>query len=51
VLFKEAEREGMIECQSLPEDHLNHLKEASLLKRRRGMDVLREIGRAEGDRG
>jgi len=51
ALFKEAEKEGMIECQSLPEDHLNHLKEASLLKRRRRMDNLKEIGRAEGGKG
>jgi coenzyme F420 hydrogenase subunit beta len=44
ALFKEAEEEGMIECQSLPEAHLNHLKEASLLKKERALDGLREKG-------
>jgi coenzyme F420 hydrogenase subunit beta len=43
-LFIKAEGEGMIESQPLPEDHLNHLKEASLLKKGRGLDFLREKG-------
>jgi coenzyme F420 hydrogenase subunit beta len=41
-LFEEAEAEGVIECQSLPEDHLNHLKEASQLKKKRASNNMRE---------
>lgn len=43
-LFQEAEEEGVIESQPLPEDHLHHLKEASFLKKKRGLDSLREKG-------
>jgi hypothetical protein len=31
----------------LPEDNLNHLKEASLLKKRRALDALKERGGIE----
>lgn len=47
TIFKEAEEEGVVECQPLPEDRLTHLKEASLLKKRRGLDQLREINGKE----
>ncbi len=41
-LFKEAEDEGVVESQPLPEEHLDHLREASLLKKERGMNTLKE---------
>ena len=41
-LFKKAEVEGMIESQPLPADHLNHLKEASSLKKERAVNAIRE---------
>ncbi len=44
ALFKEAEEEGIVEYQPLPKDHVNHLREASLLKKRRGLDSLKEKG-------
>jgi coenzyme F420 hydrogenase subunit beta len=46
-LLMEAKKAGVIETRALPEDHLNHLKEASLLKKRRALDALREKGRIE----
>ena len=46
-LLMEAKKAGVIETRALPEDHLNHLKEASLLKKRRALDVLREKGGIE----
>ncbi|MBM4322810.1 MAG: hypothetical protein FJ115_04540 [Deltaproteobacteria bacterium] len=42
ALFKEAEKEGVIECQSIPEAHLNHLKEASILKKERALNTIKE---------
>ena len=46
-LLSEAKRAGVIETRALPEDNLNHLKEASLLKKRRALDTLREKGGIE----
>jgi coenzyme F420 hydrogenase subunit beta len=46
-LLIEAKKAGLIETRALPEDHLNHLKEASLLKKRRALDALREKGGIE----
>lgn len=48
-LFKEAEAEGIVESQPLLEDHLKHLREASLLKRERALHNLkgREVRREE----
>jgi hypothetical protein len=46
-LLMEAKKAGVIETRALPEDHLNHLKEASLLKKRRALDALREKGGIE----
>jgi len=46
-LLIEAKKAGVIETRALPEDHLNHLKEASLLKKRRALNVLREKGGIE----
>ncbi|MBM4339065.1 MAG: hypothetical protein FJ110_05945 [Deltaproteobacteria bacterium] len=48
ALFKEAEEEGIIECQLLPEDHLEHLKEASLLKKERAINNIREREQSRG---
>lgn len=42
-LFKKAEREGVIESQPLPEDHLNHLKEASSLKKERAILAIKKM--------
>lgn len=47
-LFKEAEAEDIVESQPLPEGHLNHLKEASVLKRER---AVKEIRNRETTRG
>jgi coenzyme F420 hydrogenase subunit beta len=41
-LFKEAEAEGVFESQPLPEDYLDHLKEASLLKKERALRAIQE---------
>jgi coenzyme F420 hydrogenase subunit beta len=46
-LLIEAKKAGVIETRALPEDNLNHLKEASLLKKRRALDVLKEKGGIE----
>lgn len=46
-LLMEAKKAGIIETRALPEDHLNHLKEASLLKKRRALDALKEKGGIE----
>jgi len=46
-LLSEAKRAGVIETRALPEDNLNHLKEASLLKKRRALDALKEKGGIE----
>ncbi len=46
-LLKEAKKTGVIETQPLPKDNLHHLKEASLLKKRRALDALDERGGIE----
>jgi len=43
-LLKRAKDAGLIETRSLPKDNLNHLKEASLLKKRRALNALNEKG-------
>jgi hypothetical protein len=48
MLFKEAKEEGMIESQPLPEVRLNHLKEASLLKRERALNAIKESEQTGG---
>ncbi len=42
-LFKKAEGEGIIESQPLPADHLNHLKEASSLKKERAILAVKKM--------
>jgi len=46
-LLKRAKNAGVIETRPLPKDNLSHLKEASLLKKRRGLDALKEKGGIE----
>jgi len=46
-LVKRAEAKGVIESQPLPGDKLSHLKEASLLKKRRAIDALKDRGELE----
>jgi coenzyme F420-reducing hydrogenase beta subunit len=46
-LLKQAKKAGVIETRTLPKDHLNHLKEASILKKRRALDALNEKGGIE----
>ena len=46
-LLKQAKKAGVIETQPLPKDNLSHLKEASLLKKRRALDALNEKGGIE----
>ena len=46
-LLKQAKKKGVIETRPLPKDNLNHLKEASLLKKRRALDALNEKGGME----
>jgi len=46
-LLKRAKKAGVIETKSLPKDHLKHLIEASLLKKRRALDALKERGGIE----
>ena len=48
-LLKQAKKAGVIETRTLPKDHLNHLKEASILKKRRALDALNEKGGIEKD--
>ena len=43
-LLNRAEDAGIIEVQPLPEENLKHLKEASLLKKRRALLALKERG-------
>jgi coenzyme F420 hydrogenase subunit beta len=43
-LLKRAKDAGLIETRSLPKDNLYHLKEASLLKKRRALNALNEKG-------
>jgi coenzyme F420 hydrogenase subunit beta len=46
-LLKRAKNAGVIETRPLPKDNLSHLKEASLLKKRRALDALKEKGGIE----
>ena len=46
-LLKEAKKAGTIETRPLPRNNLNHLREASLLKKRRAIDALNEKGGIE----
>ena len=46
-LLNRAEDAGIIEVQPLPEENLKHLKEASLLKKRRALLALKERGELE----
>ncbi len=46
-LLKEAKKTGIIETRPLPNDNFSHLKEASLLKKRRAVDALSEKGGME----
>jgi coenzyme F420 hydrogenase subunit beta len=46
-LLKRAKRAGIIETRPLPKDHLDHLIDASLLKKKRALEALKERGGAE----
>jgi coenzyme F420 hydrogenase subunit beta len=46
-LIKEAKKTGVVETRPLPANNLDHLKEASLLKKRRALDALNEKGGIE----
>ena len=46
-LVKRAEAEAVIESRPLPVDKLSHLKEASLLKKRRAIDAIKDKGEFE----
>lgn len=46
-LVKRAEVQGVIESRPLPVDKLSHLKEASLLKKRRAIDTINDRGELE----
>jgi coenzyme F420 hydrogenase subunit beta len=46
-LLKKTKKAGLIETQPLPRDKLDHLLEASLLKKRRALDGLKERGGVE----
>ena len=46
-LLRRAKRAGIIDTRPLPKDNLNHLIEASLLKKRRAFDALKERGGME----
>ena len=46
-LVKRAEAEGVIESRPMPVDKLSHLKEASLLKKRRAIDAIKDRGEFE----
>jgi coenzyme F420 hydrogenase subunit beta len=46
-LLRRARKAGLIETRPLPKDNLNHLIEASLLKKRRALDALKERGGIE----
>ena len=46
-LLKRAKKAGVIETRPVPKNNLNHLKEASLLKKRRALDALNEKGGIE----
>jgi coenzyme F420 hydrogenase subunit beta len=44
AFFKEAEASSVIETRLLPEGHLKHLRDASLLKKRRAIETIQEKG-------
>ncbi len=46
-LLKEAKKAGVIETRPIPASNLDHLKEASLLKKRRAIDALNQKGGTE----
>ncbi|MGQ9646227.1 MAG: Coenzyme F420 hydrogenase/dehydrogenase, beta subunit C-terminal domain [Thermodesulfobacteriota bacterium] len=46
-LLRRAKKAGIVETKSLPKDNLDHLIEASLLKKRRALDALKERGGIE----
>jgi coenzyme F420 hydrogenase subunit beta len=46
-ILKQAKKASVIEMRPLPKNNLNHLKEASLLKKRRALDALNEKGGVE----
>jgi coenzyme F420 hydrogenase subunit beta len=46
-LLRRAKNAGVIETRPLPKNNLSHLKEASLLKKRRALDALNEKGGIE----
>lgn len=46
-LLMKAKKADVIETRALPEDHLNHLREASVLKKKRALDALNERGGIE----
>ena len=46
-LLSRAKAAGIVECQPLPQENFKHLKEASLLKKRRALLTLKERGELE----
>lgn len=47
-LVREAQAKGIIEIEALPAQNLNHLKEASMLKKRRALrDIVQKTGRMD----
>jgi coenzyme F420-reducing hydrogenase beta subunit len=46
-ILSRAEAAGLIESQPLPEENFKHLKEASLLKKKRALLTLKERGELE----
>jgi coenzyme F420 hydrogenase subunit beta len=48
-LLRRAKKAGIVETRSLPKNNLDHLIEASLLKKRRALDALKERGGIEKD--
>lgn len=44
MVFKKAEAEGIVESKPMPEDHLGHLGEASLLKKRKAIEAIQKRG-------
>jgi coenzyme F420 hydrogenase subunit beta len=46
-LIKRAKNAGVVEIRPYPKDNLSHLKEASLLKKKRALDALNEKGGIE----
>lgn len=47
-LVSRAEASGLIEVQPLPQENAVHLREASVLKKRRGLTALKDRGELEG---